>query len=260
MAPQFISNSILILGILSPIPAHLQFHFWPPKSYSKSTNTRTSTSSQQRLYLIGPKILLRVASTAPLNFIQIPIFNNVIRASQLITSPTSWIEWHYCNSNHFKLCQAIATNLQQLKGVNQEPSTIKDKIYLSRSRVTNGLRTSINEKALEEKLIERGFSILHPQHMTLSELIPILSRATLVAGPVGSAMHKILFIENQDQLTTLNFCNHLANNVILIENVCHAKKNFHSFSTHDESIQGKSCLRFDIDACLSATDSVLKTL
>jgi len=96
--------------------------------------------------------------------------------------------------------------------------------------------------------------------MTLSELIPILSRATLVAGPVGSAMHKILFIENQDQLTTLNFCNHLANNVILIENVCHVKKNFDSFSTHDESIQGKSCLRFDIDACLSATDSVLKTL
>ena len=153
----------------------------------------------------------------------------------------------------------MATNLQLEDGC-QERDGIQDKIYLSRSQITEGLRTSINEDVLEEELSQRGFSILHPQDMTLSELIPALSRAVLVAGPVGSAMHNILFANTQDRLTTLNFCHHLANNVILIENICHIKRNFHSFSTHEEINQGKSCLRFDIDACLDATDAVLSTL
>ena len=202
--------------------------------------------------------LLQAASSAPLNFIQIPSSHGV-RASQLITTPSSWIEWHYCNSNHRALFQAMATNMQLEDGC-QERDGIQDKIYLSRSQITEGLRTSINEDVLEEELSQRGFSILHPQDMTLSKLIPALSRAVLVAGPVGSAMHNILFTKTQDRLTTLNFCHHLANNVILIENICHTKRNFHSFSTHEEINQGKSCLRFDIDACLDATDAVLSTL
>ena len=202
--------------------------------------------------------LLEAASTTPLTYIQIPVSSHGVRASQLITTPSSWIEWHYCNSNHRDLFQAMASKLQLQQG-SQDGEGIQDKIYLSRSRITEGLRTSINEDVLEAELSQRGFSILHPQEMTLSQLIPALSRAQLVAGPVGSAMHNILFANNQDQLTTLNFCHHLANNVILIENICQTKRNLHSFSTYEEVNQGKSCLRFDIDACLDATDAVLST-
>ena len=201
--------------------------------------------------------ILRAASSTHLDFIVMTKDCDYVEAEQLITAPPSWIEWHYCNSNHRKLFQEITKRLTiESNDINSEATF--DMIYLSRSKVKQGLRISLNEEELEYHLIQRGFKIIHPQELTLNKLIHLISQCSLLAGPAGSAMHNILFAKNQSNLTTLNFDHHIAHNQILLENACDIKKNFHSFSTRQISREGKNYLEFDIAKCIEATDAAIK--
>ena len=228
--------------------------------YSSHELTLLSTSAMPE----WATSMLQAAVKTPLTFVQIPRDCDGVAARALITAPPSWIEWHYCNSNHRDLFQAISSGLTNSSPAGLAHSTdldaISNKIYLSRSRVEHGLRFSVNEHVLEQHLHQRGFSIIHPQELPITDLIAILSQATVVAGPSGSAMHNILFAHNQAQMSTLNFTHQLAYNAIMLENICGIANNYHCFSTREETENGRQMLYFDIDACLEATDLVVSQL
>lgn len=66
-----------------------------------------------------------------------------------------------------------------------------EKVYISRSKVKG--RELLNENELENLFSEKGFTIIHPQELTIYEQVKIFSNAKLIAGVGGSAMHNTVY-------------------------------------------------------------------
>lgn len=78
-----------------------------------------------------------------------------------------------------------------------------EKIYLSRRQVKT--RRLENEQECEALFVRRGFTVVHPQQLSLPDQIQLFANATHIAGPAGSAAHNVVFSDNPGQLKTLFF-------------------------------------------------------
>ena len=77
------------------------------------------------------------------------------------------------------------------------------KIYLSHSKLTDDRRLIIGEQLLEKCLIDNGFSIVHPQDLTVSELIQIFNKVDTIVGTMSNELHTVLFCQNTPKIHTL---------------------------------------------------------
>ncbi len=66
------------------------------------------------------------------------------------------------------------------------------RVYLSRSRYPHN-RVLLNETEVERRFQERGFTILHPQELSIPEQLASIRHARLIAGSAGSAMYLSAF-------------------------------------------------------------------
>ena len=76
-----------------------------------------------------------------------------------------------------------------------------DKLYVSRSRVKG--RKLLNEAECEAFFARRGFMSIHPQELSLPDQIRLFAEARYIAGPVGSAVHNVVFSRRPGELKTL---------------------------------------------------------
>jgi hypothetical protein len=180
-------------------------------------------------------------------------------AKQLIVARQSWIEWNYCHESHPLIFRESARKvLDGTRSAAAIPSSSKN-YYFSRSKITNGLRYSVNEISLEEQLVKRGFEVIYPELVPPAELYAIMNNAKVIAGSMGSAMHNILFRTSDSPLVTLNFAHFLPPlNFAMIEACCGVRENIYSRSCEEISTgDGRQLLYFDIVACMGAIDRVL---
>jgi capsular polysaccharide biosynthesis protein len=66
-------------------------------------------------------------------------------------------------------------------------------VYLSRTRLPGHLRATLGERDLERRLARQGVRVVHPQELPLDEQLRIVSRARVVIGLEGTALHLTLF-------------------------------------------------------------------
>lgn len=76
---------------------------------------------------------------------------------------------------------------------NGRPEAPPDRIYISRSKLDPSLRQVVGEAEFEDQLEKRGYHIVHPQERTVEEQVEMFSSSARVVGPIGSAMHSLLF-------------------------------------------------------------------
>jgi capsular polysaccharide biosynthesis protein len=76
-----------------------------------------------------------------------------------------------------------------------------NKMYVSRSRVKG--RKLLNESECEKFFARRGFQSVHPQELPLADQIRLFAEARYIAGPVGSAVHNVVFSRHPGDLKTL---------------------------------------------------------
>lgn len=88
-------------------------------------------------------------------------------------------------------------------GQTGQTGSTPDKLYISRRRVKK--RRMENEEECEALFIRRGFTVVHPQELPLADQIMLFANATHVAGPVGSAVHNVVFSSHPEKLKTLFF-------------------------------------------------------
>ncbi len=67
-------------------------------------------------------------------------------------------------------------------------------VYLSRAHFPGCL----NEKALEELLLARGWEIIYPEKLSLAEQVEVLTTAEVCLLQSGSAQHSLLFTKHSD--------------------------------------------------------------
>ena len=65
-------------------------------------------------------------------------------------------------------------------------------IYLSRQNLDSALRHLIQEDVLVEELRSRGWQIVHPQELPLTEQMATYARARVIAGNLASAFHLLM--------------------------------------------------------------------
>jgi len=75
------------------------------------------------------------------------------------------------------------------------PNGMGSYVYLSRSKLDPILRNILNEHELEWELRNEGFTIVHPETLTLADQVCILNAADVVVGSIGSAFHTMLLSE-----------------------------------------------------------------
>ncbi|MDF3605878.1 glycosyltransferase 61 family protein [Paracoccus sp. DMF-8] len=68
----------------------------------------------------------------------------------------------------------------------------KARVYLSRSSFKSRLFTASGESAVEDILAGRGWQIIRPETLPISEQVAILANAAVVAGIEGSAFHTLM--------------------------------------------------------------------
>ena len=82
--------------------------------------------------------------------------------------------------------------LGRYRGPAQVPG---QRLWLSRSRVSSEAR-DLNSEPTERRLADAGWTIAHPENLSVREQLDHLSRAELVAGEEGSAFHTLVLLEN----------------------------------------------------------------
>ena len=65
----------------------------------------------------------------------------------------------------------------------------KTRLYISRSRLPEGLRRIEREAELDQLLLDRGWSVIYPEQLPVNEQLRQLRQAQVIAGPLGSAFH-----------------------------------------------------------------------
>lgn len=200
--------------------------------------------------------LLQASCNSNLRFVPMDP-DQPLRATCLVVAPPTWIEWHYVHRDHTRLFRQAARHWLKPR------SSTTRRLYFSRSHLGECLRRSVNEEALEALLVERGFSVVHPQELPLPEVAQLVNEAELIAGAMGSAMHNVLFCLPDHPLMTLNFAHHLPGiNNALVERCSGIRNNLYRRScTEANAAPGKaSRLEFWIDDCLEGVDQALAQL
>jgi hypothetical protein len=66
-----------------------------------------------------------------------------------------------------------------------------ERIYVSRRGASR--RHMLNEEEIEALFMRYGFTILHPEQLSIQDQVRLFSRARMIAGPRGSGLHNIVF-------------------------------------------------------------------
>ena len=69
------------------------------------------------------------------------------------------------------------------------------RLWLSRSKVENEAR-DVNAGATERRLVEAGWTVAHPESLSIRDQLDHLARAETVAGEEGSAFHALVLLQD----------------------------------------------------------------
>ena len=78
-------------------------------------------------------------------------------------------------------------------------------VYMSRSRLEEKKRRTLNEEPLEALFASRGFEVVHPQEMAFFDQIARMRACRLLAGCSGSALHHALFMPKNSAVVGFDF-------------------------------------------------------
>lgn len=110
------------------------------------------------------------------------------------------------------------------------------KIYVSRSKLETKRRQLLNEIEVEKVFSSHGFSIIHPQELSVSKQINLFRNATIIAGPSGSAMYNSVFQKEHTKKLILTPRKFLKISDVLINTSTKGQLNYFFGETVDESI------------------------
>lgn len=134
------------------------------------------------------------------------------------------------------------------------PSNTKTKIYVSRRRFaqnsTSYERSLRDEDALIDSLTARGYQLVYPEGLSWSTQLKLFSKATIIIGECGSALHNSLFSGQNVGVVSIDSSNHVQG---MIANLRHQKLSFVEAETVNTEIGLRTV---DVDRVLNAAHAM----
>ena len=90
-------------------------------------------------------------------------------------------------------------------------------VYLSKTRLSQGVNRLVNEEAIEQAMRCRGIEVAHPETMPFPDQVSLLDGCRTVIGTAGSAMHTTLFSNRPIRLVALAYGPTLNANYALVD-------------------------------------------
>jgi capsular polysaccharide biosynthesis protein len=97
---------------------------------------------------------------------------------------------HYLHSPNALSLQVRERILARAPAVRR---ALPRRIYFSRRGFTHTMRIMLNERALERALMQRGFLVVHAEHLSPRRQIALMRTAEVVVGASGAALANALF-------------------------------------------------------------------
>jgi hypothetical protein len=127
-----------------------------------------------------------------------------IKCNKLIFIPAASILADHAKYISIVLCVIPANVTSRIQSYLVNPLIKKtehisnniSKIYL----VRRGARTVINYKEVEEFFVSRGFQLVEPHLLSLEEKVALFNRASIIAGPTGSAFANLIFCREMTKI------------------------------------------------------------
>ena len=133
-------------------------------------------------------------------------FKNPVVLDHLVLATPSYVGSNYISEQFVANCQTI----RDMLAPQQDPRPL----YVSRRFASK--RLLLNEEDVEQIFADRGFRILYPERTDLREQIQAFADATMVAGPVGSALYNIVFSRLRPKRLILAPANFHTNNDLML--------------------------------------------
>lgn len=95
----------------------------------------------------------------------------------------------------FRIQHEFHPSLANYLGRVTSPEERGDKVWLSRTKISEVHRRTYREGALQQALAEKGWRIVHPQELSVPEQLDLIAGAGIVAGLEGSAFHLVMLHE-----------------------------------------------------------------
>lgn len=118
------------------------------------------------------------------------IHTNHFTSLRLMVNQLAWMQSNA--PEHYPFRRSVSLRMNE--------TTPSSKIYISRSMLHANQRCLKGEKKLEQSLARNGWVIIHPETMTLATQIKYLKTAEVIASPIGSALHLLMYFG--DKITT----------------------------------------------------------
>lgn len=118
---------------------------------------------------------------------------------EVIVPEMCFRQGEYYSNDFVEMFNRVASNLLHEREASQ--TAVSEKIYLSRSLfVKKGARVEIGTELLDDFFQRNGFKVVHPETVSLSELVAMLHHAKVCASPSGTICHNILFAPSSTSL------------------------------------------------------------
>lgn len=119
--------------------------------------------------------------------IPVAVINEPVRVEHLLVPSRPF------TPSHSATAEAVAVWQHTVRDLT--PPQSHDLVFLSRSHLARDLRRLTGDLAMEQLLSERGFQIVHPETMTVTEQLGLVRHARVLAGVSGSSLHLSAFAD-----------------------------------------------------------------
>ena len=136
-----------------------------------------------------------------------------VKVKRLHLPGRSWQGQTFAHQAHQRVARKIGATL--LEGANVPDGG--SPAYLSKTRMTGGVRRVVNERQLEAFLRPRGVEILYPETLSLREQIALFASGRTVTGTTTSAFHLSLFAPPRGRIVVIEPTEAVNSNHLIID-------------------------------------------
>lgn len=142
-------------------------------------------------------------------------FSSITRLRKLLIVEPSFEELNRASRVFANLCHFIARQSNSTLSYPRKRSAV----YISKSKITSGVTSIVNECEIENEMISMGVDVVHPQTLSFSDQIRLFHEYEFIMGTACSAMHNSIFVKGGCRLSILTFQNVIHSNYILIDKI-----------------------------------------
>lgn len=127
---------------------------------------------------------------------KLKFINKPTQYREVVVPELSYNRMNYYSEQYKAIFHKISKTALQKKISGKKP----EKIYLSRSKIKNIGRKEFGLGILDTYFFINGYKILHPEQLTLTELITYIDGADEIATLSGSLHHNLLFAQDNKKI------------------------------------------------------------